>query len=315
MDIFDNNVHLSEPRSSIISAFTLLLLSLLGFMFIGPSLGIVLNLPAYDYDFQQLESALSNPTTSDYHRTPVLILQAMAALVGMVLIPWYYLRRFKRQSAQVFFQKQVPWGMPMVLTFLLVVMFMGANSLVIQWNAGLSYEFISESFHQWASDKEGWLAELTGYMVNFSSPWQFLFGLVVIAVLPAIGEELVFRGFLQNEFHRGTGSIHAGIWISAFLFSAIHMQFFGFFPRLLLGALFGYMYYWSGNLLIPMAAHFFNNAITLSLVYFYQKGVVPFDVMEVEVVPLHTGLFFLIITTGLLVVFRGYFQKRYSTYG
>jgi uncharacterized protein len=309
MDIFDNNVHLSEPRSSIVSAFTLLLLSLLGFIFIGPSLGLVLNLPAYDFDFQSIEKALSNPTASDYHRTPLLILQACAALVGMVLLPLYYLKRYKRQSPQVFFQKRVPWAMASLLTLVVVVVFMGANSLVIKWNMELSYAGVSERFHQWATDKEASLALLTEFMVNFNSVGQLLFGMLVIAVLPALGEELVFRGFLQNEFHRGTGSLHAGIWISAFLFSAIHMQFFGFFPRLLLGALFGYLYYWSGNLFIPILAHFFNNALTLLLVYFYHQGKVKFDIQEVEGASLQTGLIFLIITAGLLVLYRAYFRN------
>ena len=76
-------------------------------------------------------------------------------------------------------------------------------------------------------------------MTDFNSTRSAL-GLLVIALLPAIGEELVFRGILQRELWRGTLNIHVAIWVSAAIFSAIHMQFYGFVPRLLLGALFGY---------------------------------------------------------------------------
>ena len=85
----------------------------------------------------------------------------------------------------------------------------------------------------------------------------------MVAVLPAIGEELLFRGIVQRMFVRITKNIHWGIWISAILFSAMHMQFYGFIPRMLLGALFGYLLVWSGSMWLPILGHFLNNGIAV----------------------------------------------------
>ncbi len=98
--------------------------------------------------------------------------------------------------------------------------------------------------------------------------WQgLLINLFVIAILPAVGEELLFRGVLQNIMRRFFRSPHAAIWFTAFLFSALHMQWYGFLPRMMLGALFGYLYFWSGNLLLPILAHLVNNGAAVFMEY------------------------------------------------
>ena len=83
----------------------------------------------------------------------------------------------------------------------------------------------------------------------------------MIAILPAIGEEFLFRGVLQKLFCRLFKSDHLAIWLTAFIFSFFHFQFFGFVPRLILGLIFGYLFYWSGTLWLPVVAHFINNAV------------------------------------------------------
>jgi len=99
---------------------------------------------------------------------------------------------------------------------------------------------------------------------------QYITNLLVIAIIPAIGEELTFRGIFQRLFHEWSKNIHVAIFISAFLFSAMHFQFYGFFARWFLGIVLGYMFYWSGNLWLPIIAHFLNNASAVTL--YYLKG-------------------------------------------
>lgn len=94
-----------------------------------------------------------------------------------------------------------------------------------------------------------------------------LFNLLMIAVIPAIGEELLFRGVIQKIFISITRNDHWGIWISAALFSALHMQFYGFVPRMLLGALFGYMLVFSRTIWLPILCHFINNALGVIFLY------------------------------------------------
>jgi membrane protease YdiL (CAAX protease family) len=96
--------------------------------------------------------------------------------------------------------------------------------------------------------------------------------ILVMALVPALGEEMVFRGLIQPIAMRWTRRTHLAIWLTAFLFSALHLQFYGFVPRLLLGALLGYMYHWSGSLWVPILAHFANNAMALTLFFFIARG-------------------------------------------
>ena len=159
---------------------------------------------------------------------------------------------------------------------------------------------------QWAKALEDSMKELTTYLTKFDSPGYFILAVVVIAVLPAIGEELIFRGLLQNIFLRMNKNPHIAIWLAAFFFSAIHFQFYGFFPRLFLGALFGYLYFWTGNLLVPIVAHFFNNFFSVAALYAYQRGLTDIDPETSEALPLTYIIVFGVLFMVLIVYFKKY---------
>ena len=114
--------------------------------------------------------------------------------------------------------------------------------------------------HTWAGALESQAMVITKSILQFSSTTDVLPVLFSVAVLPALCEEWLFRGTLQPILVRASGNIHVGIWVSAALFSAIHMQFFGFIPRMLLGAGFGYLVVYSGSLWPAILGHFVNNA-------------------------------------------------------
>ena len=104
---------------------------------------------------------------------------------------------------------------------------------------------------------------MTQAFLVMNTPLDLLINLLIIAVIPALGEELLFRSLIQKLVYKWKSNIHLSIWLTAFLFSAVHMQFLGFFPRMLLGALLGYMLVWTGSLAAIMA-HFTNNAIAVT---------------------------------------------------
>lgn len=106
---------------------------------------------------------------------------------------------------------------------------------------------------------------------------DFFFNILVIALLPAIAEELLFRGAVQRSFNRMFNNPHVAIWLAAFIFSAIHVQFFGFFPRMLLGAAFGYIYLWTGSIWYAMFAHFLNNAAAVCQAWYDQVHHIPLE--------------------------------------
>lgn len=96
--------------------------------------------------------------------------------------------------------------------------------------------------------------------------------LFVVALVPAFCEEIAFRGVLQTQLAKGFRNPHVAIWVSAFLFSFIHFQFYGFIPRMLLGAFFGYLLIHTGSLWAPIAAHFVNNAAAVGSHYILTKN-------------------------------------------
>jgi membrane protease YdiL (CAAX protease family) len=119
----------------------------------------------------------------------------------------------------------------------------------------------------WALDFENQAEETMRTLLKMDSPLIFIANLVIIAILPGIGEELVFRGVLQKQLGFIFENKILAIWIAAFIFSAIHLQFEGFLPRFVLGLVLGYLYYWTGNLWVTMIAHAFNNGIQIILIY------------------------------------------------
>jgi hypothetical protein len=119
----------------------------------------------------------------------------------------------------------------------------------------------------WAGDYENQAEETLMKILQMDSPLLFIVNLLLIAVLPGIGEELLFRGIVQKHLGGWIRNPIAAIWITAIIFSMIHMQFEGFFPRLVLGAILGYLYYWTNNLWVPIITHAFNNGIQVALIY------------------------------------------------
>jgi uncharacterized protein len=164
---------------------------------------------------------------------------------------------------------------------------------------------LPESFsglENWMRTMEDTAKVMTEKFMKVESISGLMFNLFMIAILPAIGEELMFRGVIQRIFTNWTKNYHLGIWISAFLFSAMHMQFYGFLPRMLLGGMFGYLLVWSGTMWVPILAHFVNNTMGVLGYYLIDKGTITKDIEEwgtgTEQIPL---LIFSIVLSGLLL--------------
>jgi membrane protease YdiL (CAAX protease family) len=149
---------------------------------------------------------------------------------------------------------------------------------------------------------------LTKKFLEIKSTPELMLNLVMIALIPALGEELLFRGIIQRIFTDWSKNVHAGIWISAALFSAMHMQFYGFIPRLLLGVLLGYMLVWSGSLWLPILAHFFNNASAVIAIFLYNRGSISMDPDKIGIEESDTG--YLIAGTVIFLSLLYVFYKR-----
>ncbi len=178
---------------------------------------------------------------------------------------------------------------------------LNANMHLPEWMAGLE---------SWMKNAEEKAAELTKVFLKVDSPVGLLFNIFMIAVLPGIGEELLFRGVIQRIFSTWTRSHHWGIWLSAILFSAMHMQFYGFVPRMLLGALFGYLLVWSGTMWLPIIAHFLNNCFAVIAMYLIDKKLLS---PEIETLGSTEGSYYMAIVSLCLVVVFLLMLKRQNS--
>lgn len=173
------------------------------------------------------------------------------------------------------------------------------NSMVA-WNESIRLPESLRGLEQWIQQTEA-QAELLlqGFLTYKNGAWQvLLLNLLVLAILPGIGEELAFRGVLQSLFRNR----HVAVWVTAFVFSFVHFQFYGFIPRLLLGALFGYVLLWSGQLGLCMLMHATNNA--LSVLVFY-LGTYRWHLSQAEIDAIgtqHTWWLTLVCTPVLLLL-------------
>ncbi|GHT79887.1 hypothetical protein FACS189467_0490 [Bacteroidia bacterium] len=132
-------------------------------------------------------------------------------------------------------------------------------------------------FPDWIVAMEKSAADLTNQLL-FTDQWEYFgLNLLVMAAMPALVEEIFFRGFLQNLVHRWTKNAHWAIFVTALIFSAFHLQFISFLPRLLLGIILGYLFYWSGSLWLSVIAHFVNNAMGICVYFYVKYNQLPFN--------------------------------------
>tara|TARA_B100000809_G_scaffold50907_1_gene45992 strand:- start:3614 stop:4594 length:981 start_codon:yes stop_codon:yes gene_type:complete len=168
------------------------------------------------------------------------------------------------------------------INYLLVTIFMVVLTPFLSWvielNASMVLPDFLSSVEEWMRASESKAESLTKAFLTYDGVGSLIYIMLIVAIVPAIGEELLFRGVLQKIMIAWTKNPHTGIWITAFLFSALHMQFFGFFPRMLLGALFGYLFLWSKSLWLPILGHFINNGTVVLASYFYPEMIENTDV-------------------------------------
>lgn len=189
-------------------------------------------------------------------------------------------------------------------TIILIVMASGAIiSVINEWNQNLHLPAAWHEMESTMRSLEEQAKVQTEVFLRTTVFGGFLLNVLIIGFLAAIGEEIFFRGILQNIIFRAAKNAHLAIWISAFLFSFIHFQFFGFFPRLLMGALLGYLYFYSGSLWSAILAHFVNNIATVIAYYLLNKGLIDDNITE------ETNIWAALISIPFVFLLLRYFQR------
>jgi len=231
--------------------------------------------------------------------------QLMSAVGVFIVPPFVYgiIVTKKPFSALALNKFSIPKNWLLVL--LIMVLSVPFMSWLVEFNSSLILPDFLAPLEAWMKQSEQSAEQLTKAFLSFNGLASFLYVLLIVAVVPAIGEELLFRGVLQKIMVDWIKNYHLAIWVTAILFSALHMQFYGFLPRMLLGAIFGYVFYWSGSLWLPILGHFINNGSVVTLSFFYPEMVNDTEISLFEgnanwIATIFSG----VILLGLMLVFK-----------
>jgi membrane protease YdiL (CAAX protease family) len=215
-------------------------------------------------------SIIGAPSLNDFSNAATIqslkCLQAFSS-IGIFILPplmFAYLMNKSLNFVSVSRQQFLLTVAIMVFAFPLI------NALAL-WNESLRLPAFLSDVEQWMRAAETQAMQITEAFLKVEHWSALLLNIFIIGVIPAVGEELLFRGVIQKELFSRSGKIHFSIWITALLFSAMHLQFLGFIPRFLIGGMLGYMFYWSGSIWLPILAHFVNNAGAVILSYFISQ--------------------------------------------
>lgn len=193
--------------------------------------------------------------------------------IGFFILPGFFLRWLFSSPEKEYFNISIRFrAVPIILLIGIFLFAMPIINWLVEINQRVSFPEIFNNVETQLRQMENSYsdyAERLLYTENFA---QFLLNILMIAIIPAIGEELIFRGIIQKLFIEISNNVHLSILITAFLFSAVHGQFFGFAPRFVLGLFLGYLMVWNKSIWLPVFAHFTNNAIAVTAYYLHNAG-------------------------------------------
>lgn len=244
-------------------------------------------------------------TNNDMSDMRNLKIMQLIQSVGMFVVPPLALAFLWSQKPLHYLQLTTKLKLSSILlVVVLMVVAIPFINLITSLNQQIALADFLAPVEAWMKNSEEQAAVLTEKMLNIHSVNELLFNIFLIAMIPALGEELFFRATIQKILTQWQNAIW-GIWIAAFVFSAIHLQFYGFFPRMLLGAFFGYLLFWSGSLWLPIIAHFTNNAIAVIFYYLKYNG---YQVVDIDVIgsgeTLWLGVVSGVLTIGGIILIK-----------
>lgn len=254
----------SSPFVKIIFSVFVILVGFTIFMVLGMLLSMV-------FFGLGIEEIGGNIDPLNPQNTPVLKFLQACFSIGLFVFPPFLIALFLHgKIAEYLKLDRIPSMYIVLLSVLLIFFSLPLVNFLVMLNGKIVFPESLKGLEDVFKNLEKDARQTTEMFLSANNLVAYFTNLLIIALIPAFGEELLFRGVFQRLFHEWLKNIHLAIFLSAFIFSALHFQFYGIIPRMLLGALFGYLFYWSGNLWLPIIAHFLNNSLAVS--FYFVKG-------------------------------------------
>jgi len=222
-----------------------------------------------------LLSDYSNPEVLN----PLKFMQAMYS-IGLFIVPCFLFLKLVGENSFAFLKMNAfPAITGLLIAFGIMLVVQPLVELTGKWNAAFP---LPEAFGiaDWIRQSEEAGEMVTKIFLKADNTGVFMLNVFIMAFLPALGEELFFRGIIQTYMVKAVKNLYVGIIITAILFSAFHFQFMGFLPRMMLGIILGCIFAWSGNIWLSVFAHFLNNGAAVTLDYLNQRGIISEEQLE-----------------------------------
>lgn len=238
------------------------------FALFGSLLAMIIAIPAFNYNIFELSDVLTDPNGEDIAVIKFLqIFQSISLFIfPSIIAAWL----FSEKPSEFLSANRTSSGITVLFVLFSIISAIPLLNYMTQLNSGLDLPAWMDKVEQKMISMEETAAELTELFLESNSYTDLIVNFIMIAILPAIGEEILFRGLIQRLLIQWFRNSHAAIITTAFIFSFIHFQFFGFVPRFLLGLYFGYLLVWSGSIWLPVLAHLINNG--LAVFYYHFAG-------------------------------------------
>lgn len=252
------------------------LIMLLLFCFLGAVVASILTVVCAPlFGISLMEVAAIQTGAGEAGALRFLQFSQLTSSIGVFILPpfllmWY--NKLKILPALHFSKTTASGGFFLAMAVILMLVQLPLINAFADLNKAMHLPESLQGLEQWMREKEDTAARITETFLKMPGIADYIIAMIIMAVIPALGEELLFRSTLQPLLTGMTGRKHLAIWITAFVFSAIHVQFFGFIPRFLIGAFLGYIFLWTGNIWIPVIAHFTNNGAAVTGYYLQQHG-------------------------------------------
>jgi uncharacterized protein len=252
----------------------LFLLFIIAFCFlITLLLGSLLAIPFFGFD-----AIMSlNQTDLNANMSGINLLKFFQAInqLGVFVLPAFVFGYLINRNPLTYLQLDRKFTILMLsLSLVLIIVSIPFINRLVEFNEQIKLPDFLNPVEKWMRDAEDQAKLITDAFLKVDIITGLIVNLFIIAFLASVGEELLFRGIVLRLFKELSGNVHMAVLLSAVLFSALHMQFYGFIPRTLLGIFFGYMFIWSGSLWIPIILHFVFNGISVVAAYLYETGVI-----------------------------------------
>lgn len=217
-------------------------------------------------------ASVASVLVSNWGMLTMLTVQDVVAFIVPAVVA---MAIFYRRPLHAMYLDRAPSWKALLVVVLFYIVSLPAMNWLVSLNEAMSLPSWMSGVEQMMRSLEDSAAETTKQLLDIHTVGELLACVFVVGLMAGLSEEMLFRGAMLRTMQDSRLGTHTVVWVVAIIFSAFHMQFYGFIPRMLLGAWLGYLFVWTRSLWVPIIAHTLNNSTVVVFSYLTNKGIIP----------------------------------------